>query len=578
MNIQLFLIKKIKQTFIYAHIPIKYNANVQQSAKQKFGDYQINGIMAIAKQLNTHPYKLATKIANLLKLNDIAYKIEIAKPGFINIFLKPKWIAQQINEILSTSKLGISSVIPQTIIIDYSSPNMAKKMHIGHLRSTIIGDSTARTLSFLGHNIIRVNHIGDWGTQFGMIIAYIKQKKYNNNIYQEINIDKLEEFYTKAKAKYDKDLCFAKTARNYVVKLQNGDKNIREIWKKIIDVTLQENQKIYKRLNVTLTNDHIMGESAYHNMIPKIITDLKNKKLATINSGATVVYLDNLKNKKGKKMGVIIQKKDGSYLYTTTDLACVKYRSETLKADRIIYYIDYRQHQHLNQVWNIAQKAGYIHTHVSLEYHAFGMILDKNKQPFKTRSGKTIKLTELLDEGFKRAQNLISNKKLNMNSTNSKKLAHIISIGAIKYADLSKNRLTDYIFDWNKMLNFEGNTAPYIQYAFTRITSILENSKENKKCLIKEIELKNKQEILLALYILRFEETIITVAKKGIPHILCDYLYKLATIFSSFYECCPILKIKDKTIRHSRLQLSILTAKILKQGLNLLGIEITEKM
>ncbi|QOI11005.1 arginine--tRNA ligase [Blochmannia endosymbiont of Colobopsis nipponica] len=578
MNIKLLLTKIIKKTFIHASIPAVYKVNIQQSSKIEFGDYQINGIINIAKKLNICPKQLASKIINLVQINDISSKIEIVEPGFINIFLKSNWIAQQINQIYSKNKFGIPSVIPKTIIIDYSSPNMAKEMHIGHLRSTVIGDAMARTLSLLGHNVIRVNHIGDWGTQFGMLIAYMKQIKLNDQFYKKININKLEKYYRKAKKEYDQNPHFAKMAQEYVVKLQNGDDYSFKIWKKLIRATIKENQKIYERLNITLQENNIMGESMYRNMIPNMIKDLKNKKLAVISFGATVIYLDHVKNKQGKKMGVIIQKKDGSYLYTTTDIACIKYRSEILKADRIIYYTDYRQHQHLNQVWNIARKAGYINKYVSLEHHMFGMILDKKGRPFKTRSGNTVKLKKLLDEGLEKAYNFILSKNYNKNSVNIKRLAQIISIGAIKYADLSKNRATNYIFDWNKMLNFEGNTAPYILYAFTRANSILKNSKKEQEKLTKEIKLESQQEIQLALYLLRFEETITIVAKNGTPHVLCSYLYKIATLFSSFYEFCSILKTQNQITRHSRLKLLILTAKILKKGLNLLGIETTEQM
>lgn len=577
MNIKSLLTTKILQALTIAGITNICNIKIEQSIKKEFGDYQINGITNIAKKLNITVDQLSKIINDLFKSNKIANKIETLDPGFINIFLNPKWIAEQLNNILYSETLGISSILSQTIVVDYSSPNIAKEMHIGHLRSTIIGDSTARILSFLGHKVIRANHVGDWGTQFGMLIAYLKEKTNLNKELKIINLNKLEKIYREATKHYNKDSNFAKISRNYVVKLQQKDPICLKIWKNIVNSSIEENQKIYSRLNVSLTKQDIMGESLYQNIIPDVIQDLQNKGLAKKNNGAIVVFLDNFRNKQGNKMGVIIRKKDGAYLYTTTDIACIKYRIEILKATRIIYYTDSRQHQHLNQVWNIANQAGYINKNISIEHHICGMILDKNRKPFSTRLGKTIKIKHLLDESLKRTYNFILNKKLKINSDKIKQLAHIISIGAIKYADLSKNRTTNYVFNWNNMLDLSGNTSLYIQYAYVRILSILNrnNIKQKNK---KNIILENKHEISLAINLLRFEETIITVAENGTPHILCNYLYNLSVLFSSFYESCPILSMQNNNIRYSRLQLIIYTAKILKKGLFLLGIETVEQM
>ncbi|WMY96333.1 MAG: arginine--tRNA ligase [Arsenophonus sp.] len=575
MNIYALLSEKITHTLITAGAPKNSNAHVRPSKKRKFGDYQSNGIMIAAKKMGIPPRKLAEKILNLLKINEIASKIEIAEPGFINIFLNKSWIEKNISLTLQDSKLGITSINPQTIIIDYSSPNIAKEMHIGHLRSTILGDAIARTLEFLGHNVIRANHIGDWGTQFGMLIAYLETVKKEK---KNISLSEIENFYREAKQYYDKNKNFASLARNYVIKLQSGNKYCRKIWHHLVDLSMKNNQKIYNRLNVTLSKKDTIGESFYNDMLPEIVNDLKTKGLAVESNGAIVVYLDKFKNKYGNSMGVIIQKKDGGYLYTTTDIACAKYRYEVLHADRILYYTDSRQHQHLMQVWQIIHKAGYIPESIKLEHHMFGMILSKDGKPFKTRSGKTIKLKDLLDEAIKRAGNLIRKKTSKIPENELSAIINAIAIGAIKYSDLSKNRTTNYVFDWDNILTFEGNTAPYLQYAYTRICSILKNINVNLINLIRPVILTDEYEEILAIRLLQFEETILSVAHAGLPHIMCTYLYNLACVFSNFYENCPILHEKNDILKDSRLKLVLLTQKTLKIGLDTLGIETIERM
>ena len=549
---------------------------VRQSAKVQFGDYQANGVMGAAKKMGIPPRQLAEKILEQLDITGIADKVEIAGPGFINIFLSPQWVAKQAENALVDEHLNVTPVAPQTIVIDYSSPNVAKQMHVGHLRSTIIGDASARTLSFLGHNVIRANHLGDWGTQFGMLIAYL-EKKQNENA-ADMALSDLEEFYREAKKCYDEDEVFAERARNYVVKLQGGDESCRTMWRKLVDITMQQNQVTYQRLNVTLTEDDIMGESLYNPMLPGIVADLKAKGLAVESEGATVVFLDEYKNKEGEPMGVIVQKKDGGYLYTTTDIACAKYRHEHLHADRVLYYIDSRQHQHLMQAWTIVRKAGYIPDSMSLEHHMFGMMLGKDGRPFKTRSGGTIRLTDLLDEAQERARTLIAEKNPDMDQDELNNVARVVGIGAVKYADLSKNRTTDYIFDWDLMLSFEGNTAPYMQYAYTRVASIFKRAEIDENTLTQPIELTQSHEKQLALRLVQFDETIMQVAREGTPHVMCAYLYDLAQTFSGFYENCPILSAEDESIRQSRLKLARLTARTLKQGLDTLGIETVDRM
>ena len=576
MNIQALLSDKIKQAMIKAGADNQCEALVRQSGKPQFGDYQANGIMAAAKKLGLNPREFAQRVSDNLDLTDIAQAIEIAGPGFINIFLNPQWVAHHVEYALEDKTLGIQAIHPQTIVADYSSPNVAKEMHVGHLRSTIIGDAVVRVLEFLGNKVIRANHIGDWGTQFGMLIAYLE--KMENEHAGGMELSDLEAFYRAAKENYDNDPFFAEKARNYVVKLQNGDPYCRTMWEKLVDITMTQNQRNYHRLNVTLTTQDVMGESLYNPMLPDIVADLTAKGLAVENEGALVVYLDEFKNKDGEQMGVIVQKKDGGFLYTTTDIAAAKYRYETLKADRALVFSDTRQSQHMQQAWLITRKAGYVPDSFKLEHHNFGMMLGKDGKPFKTRTGGTVKLADLLDEAIERATVLIHRKNPDLSEQEKEAVIEAVAIGSVKYADLSKNRTTDYIFDWDNMLSFEGNTAPYMQYAYTRIRSIFNKIDINPTALFNaKVQLTDEKEYALAVKLLQFEEAVQTVAKDGTPHILCNYLYELAGVFSSFYEHCPILN-TEQHIKLSRLKLAALTEKTLKQGLDLLGIKTVEKM
>nr|WP_272869464.1 arginine--tRNA ligase [Glaesserella parasuis] len=575
VNIQHILSEKIKQAMIVAGAEQNVEPLVRQSGKVQFGDYQANGIMGAAKKLGLNPREFAQKVVDNVDLNGIAEKLEIAGPGFINIFLAPTWLAQQTENAFSGDKLGINLNQAQTVVVDYSSPNVAKEMHVGHLRSTIIGDSVVRALEFLGNKVIRANHVGDWGTQFGMLIAYLE--KMENEHASEMELSDLEAFYRAAKEHYDSDEVFAEKARNYVVKLQSGDDYCRTMWKKLVNITMQQNQHNYNRLNVTLTENDVMGESLYNPMLPEIVADLKAQGLAVEDDGALVVFLDEFKNKDGNPMGVIVQKKDGGFLYTTTDIAAAKYRFETLKADRALVFSDTRQSQHMQQAWLITRKADYVPDSFSLEHHNFGMMLGKDGKPFKTRTGGTVKLADLLDEAVERAEKLIAEKNPDLTASEKQAVVEAVAIGAVKYSDLSKNRTTDYVFDWDNMLSFEGNTAPYMQYAYTRVRSIFSRAGIDPNSLTGNIVLTDEKERNLAIKLLQFEEAVTVVAKDGTPHVLCQYLYELAGIFSSFYEACPILN-AEESIKQSRLKLAHLTAKTLKQGLDLLGIKTVEKM
>ncbi|MGF1763773.1 arginine--tRNA ligase [Aliivibrio kagoshimensis] len=576
MNIQALLNDKVSQALEAAGAPANSPAAVRQSAKVQFGDYQANGVMGVAKKLGTNPREFAQKVIDALDLDGIASKVEIAGPGFINIFLCSKWLSAQTDAAMSDSRLGLNVEKQQNIVVDYSAPNVAKEMHVGHLRSTIIGDSVVRTLEHLGHNVIRANHIGDWGTQFGMLIANLERVQQEQGEVS-MELSDLEAFYRESKKMYDEDEEFAARARNYVVKLQGGDEYCAKMWKKLVDVTMVQNQINYDRLNVSLTQEHVMGESKYNSMLQGIVDDLKAQGLAVESDGANVVYLDEYKNKDGDPMGVIVQKRDGGFLYTTTDIACAKYRYEDLKADRVLYFIDSRQHQHLMQAWTIVRKAGYVPEDVTLEHHAFGMMLGKDGRPFKTRAGGTVRLADLLDEAQERATALIESKNKDLSADEKSHIATTVAMAAVKYADLSKHRTTDYIFDWDNMLAFEGNTAPYMQYAYTRVASIFTKAGISEADLTGTICIADDKEKVLAAKLLQFEEAVQSVAREGQPHLMCSYLFELAGNFSSFYEACPILNAEEAT-KQSRLKLALLTAKTIKQGLDLLGIETLERM
>jgi arginyl-tRNA synthetase len=577
MNLKNFLDQAFSQALVASGAPEGTAGMVRPSAKANFGDYQSNGVMSVAKKLGMNPRELAQKVVDVVELDDVAAKLEIAGPGFINIFLKPEWVAVQLAK--QDERCGVDAQATQTIAVDYSAPNVAKEMHVGHLRSTIIGDAVVRVLEFLGHKVVRCNHIGDWGTQFGMLIAHLEELMKLNPDILDSELSDLEEFYRQSKQKYDGDEGFAERARNYVVKLQGGDAWCNEMWSKLVNVTMEQNQKTYDRLNVTLSKSDIMGESQYNDMLPKVVADLKEKGLAVEDEGAVVVFLDEFKNKDGDAMGVIIQKKDGGFLYTTTDIACAQYRHEQLGADRVLYFIDSRQAQHLQQAWTIVRKAGLIPENMSLEHEAFGMMLGKDGRPFKTRSGGVVKLTDLLDEAQERATQLISEKSSDLTDEQKAKVIDAVSIGAVKYADLSKNRTTDYIFEWDNMLSFEGNTAPYLQYAYTRIMSIFRKSEQNFADYQAQIQASESAEQVLAVKLMQFAEIIEQVAKDGTPHVLCSYLYELSGNFMTFYEACPINKDGvSESDRDSRLMLSKLVAQTLQTGLDLLGIKVVERM
>ena len=542
-------------------------AMVVPASRPEFGDYQANGIMAAAKKLNKKPRDIASLVIEKAELHGIVEKAEGAGPGFINLFLNRNFLS----ECLSSATLVTPLNRTQKIVVDYSSPNLAKEMHVGHLRSAIIGDAVVRTLESLGHEVVRQNHTGDWGTPFGKLIAYFDQSGADYN-----GLADLEKFYIEANHKFNTDDNFAEASRKAVVKLHTGDPETLTTWKKFIGASVNHMQKVYERIGISLEPNHIRGESSYNEDLPGILEDLNAEGLLTTSDGAKCVFLDEFKGKDNKPLPVLVQKSDGGFLYHTTDLAAVKYRSGILNADRILYFTDARQNLHFKMLFAVARAAQFVEEDTALEHHPFGKIVDGNGKPFSTRDGGTIPLMKLIDEALVRARATVLMRNRGLTIDKIDEVVSAVAVGAIKYADLSKNRTNDYVFDWDNMLSFEGNTSPYIQYGFARIMSLF--SKGNARADHRAaITIRNDIEHALAVQLVRYQETLEQVATEAMPHYLCGYLYELTTLFMRFYEKCPVLE-EPTAIRESRLTLCSKTAATLKHGLNLLGISTVSQM
>ncbi|MXY81495.1 MAG: arginine--tRNA ligase [Gemmatimonadetes bacterium] len=564
---------RISAALARAGAPADSPALVGPATRPEFGDYQANGVMAAAKKLKTNPRALAAQVVEELDLEDMAASVDIAGPGFINIQLKGEWLAAQLGNVLADPRLGLPKDAPQKVVLDYSHPNLAKEMHIGHLRSTVIGDAIARVLEFSAHEVVRHNHVGDWGTQFGMLIAHLDTS--TGSVSTELA--DLEVFYQSARQRFDQDAAFADLSREYVVKLQSGDPHVQQMWQQFIDESLAHGQRIYDALGVDLKPEDVQGESAYNDDLPRVVEDLRDKGLLVESNGAQCVFLEEFKNKDGQITPVIVQKSDGGYLYATSDLAAVRYRAGALAADRILYIVDARQSFHLQQVFAVARAAGYAPATTALEHHEFGAILGADNRPFKTRAGGVVKLMDVLEEGVARAFAQVSEKNPDMDEAERRQIARVIGIGSIKYMELSFNRTSDYVFDWDKMLALDGNTAPYMLYSYARIKSMFRRAGVAEDALDGAIIIGERAENALAIKLLQFPEVVVAVAHQCYPHMLCNYLYELADAFMKFYEQCPVLR-ADEPVRTSRLLLALLTARIVRQGLDLLGIETLERM
>ena len=568
MRIRSLLSQRIEAAF--TTLGLSGQALLQAASRPEFGDYQANGVMAAAKRADKNPREVAQAVIDVIDLDGIASNLAVAGPGFINVTLAPQFIA-------NAATTPQPSPNPQRVVVDYSGPNLAKEMHVGHLRSTIIGDCIARVLESLGHTVIRQNHVGDWGTQFGMLLTFMAEQDTTSD-----SLADLENFYRQAKLRFDTDEDFQGRSRQAVVLLQSGDAAMLVQWQRFIEISMSHCQELYDRLGIDLTNANLDGESSYNDDLKATVDHISGQNLLTESDGAQCIFLDEFKNKEGEVQPVIVQKSDGGYLYSTSDLACLRRRIGDFKADRVLYFVDARQALHFKQVFAVAEAAGISNPSVELAHMPFGTILGKDNKPFKTREGALIKLSELLDEAIARASKLLQDRKVqsknpDIDDAELADLAEIIGIGAVKYADLSKNRTSDYVFDWDQMLSFDGNTAPYLLYAYSRTRSIFTRGGVDLTALPERVVTENEAERRLAVAIAGYQDLLEQVAQEGYPHQLCAYLYELAGRFTQFYEQCPILTSDDAT-KTRRLTLTKQTGNVLANGLTLLGIRVAERM
>jgi len=532
-------------------------------------DVQANGAMAAAKELSMAPRDIAARLVEHLDVAGIASTVEVAGPGFINVTLTNEFIASCVVDAISPATASA-----ETVVVDYSAPNVAKEMHVGHLRSTVIGDAIVRTLEFAGHHVIRQNHIGDWGTNFGMLIEHMLDVGETEAAH-ELSLGDLERFYREANAKFTSDDAFKERARRRVVELQSGDPETVRLWHLLIAESEQYFDRVYEKLEVLLTDDDIAGESFYNSMLADVAEELENKGLAVVDDGALCVFPPGFTGRDGKPFPLMVRKSDGGYGYDATDLAALRYRINELKGDRVIYVVDARQSQHFALLFAAGEMAGWLDERHRAEHVAFGSVLGANGKPLKTRAGDNVKLIELLDEAILRAETVVREKNPDLDADTRAEVARKVGIGAVKYADLSNDRVKDYVFDFDRMLAFDGNTAPYLQYAYARIQSVFRRTEgaEPGPMLIGEPE-----ERALALALTGFDAAVAAAADTLQPHKLATYLFDLAQAFTSFYEACPILRAPDDPTRASRLSLAERTAETLALGLSLLGIEAPDQM
>ena len=564
---------------------------VRPAQSPDFGDYQSNCAMTLARQLKAGPREVAGRIVEHLDIGDICEPPEIAGPGFINLRLKPSYVAAQLQAVPPAGEIDRLGLEPspdlQTVAVDFSSPNLAKEMHVGHLRSTVIGECICRILEFGGHTVHRINHVGDWGTQFGMLVAHLRRTQPEVlDDPQHLHLGDLEELYVQAKRHFDADPAFAEAARRAVVDLQSGDPTTRTIWKAFCDESLRHCQAVYDRLGVTLEH---RGESFYNDKLARVVETLEKQGLVKISEGAACVFLEGFKSREGEPLPMIIRKSDGGYNYSTTDLAALHHRRFTLGASRLIYIVGLPQRQHFEMLFAAARQAGWAGDEVELIHLGFGSMLGKDARPFKTREGGTVKLKDLLDEAVARARQVIEAneadpaKRRGFSAEQIDEIAETVGVAAVRYFDLSHNLASDYTFDWDNMLAMEGNTAPYMLYAYARIRSIGREAGIDYADLPAEvpISLEHPAEIALGKALLRFPERIETVSRELRPNILTDYLFELSKTYNVFYDRKRGVRVKDaqpEELRLSRLRLCDLTARALRLGLGLLAVSTVEQM
>jgi len=542
-------------------------------------DAQIDGCLALAKAMGLAPRDVATRVLAAVDLHDICSAAEVAGPGFINLTFHHEFLARELVTVAASARLGVRKAKhARKVVIDYSAPNVAKEMHVGHLRSTVIGDALARMLMFVGHDVTRENHVGDWGTPFGMLIEHLVDLG-ETQAANELSVGDLDSFYRGARKKFDDSEAFQARARSRVVKLQGGDGETLRLWRILVAESTTYFQTIYRTLGVLLETTDVMGESAYNDLLPQVVQRLSDAKMLVVSDGAEVVFPSGFTNRENQPLPLIIRKSDGGYNYATSDLACVIDRVERLRADLLIYVVGAPQAQHLEMVAAVAAQVGWLKSPCEMVHVAFGNVLGADKKMLKSRSGDAVKLDALLIEAVERAANAVTEKNPELSSQTKDEVARFVGLGSVKYADLSTDRVKDYIFDWERMLSFDGNTAPYLQYAHARICSIFRRANVEREAA-KDFspKISHAAERALALRLLQFDSAVWDTIDKYSPHRLCAYLYELATSFSSFYERCPVLKATDQDERNSRLMLCDLTARTLQTGLDLLGIDAPEQM
>src|SRR5579875_635690 len=546
----------------------------------QFADFQSNAALPLAKPLGRRPRELAGEVVRHLDVADICAEPVVSGPGFINLTLRDDWIAGQAHETLTDRRLGVPvAAAPETVVVEYSSPNIAKEMHVGHLRTTVVGDAIARVLGFAGHQVIRDNHVGDWGTQFGMLIEHLLDVGEDSEEARLLRTDP-NAFYQAAQDQFTTDPAFAERARARVVKLQSGDPGTLRLWRELVDLSMDYIHRDYARLGVTLTDDDIRGESFYNDMLADTVAELQARGLAVESEGALCVFPPDFTGRDGRPLPVIVRKSDGGYNYATTDLAAVRYRVDKLNCDRAIYVVGSEQALHFRMIFAVARQAGWIPDGVVFEHAQIGMVLGTDGNRLRTRSGGTVKLGDLLAEGVDRARGILD--ELEASSQLSEEelaaIAEAVGVGAIKYADLSTARDSAYIFDWDRMISFRGNTGPYLQYAAARIRSIFRKAGLDPGQAAAPVVLTEAAERALALKLLGFAPAVAAVAGTAEPHRLCGYLFDVATLFTTFYEQCPVLRAGHPAIRASRLALCALTLRTLLTGLDLLGVPVPDRM
>jgi len=557
--------------------PMGAQTEITQSTSDKFGHYQYNSAMKIAKSLKQNPRQVAEKIVAKLAENSMILKMEIAGPGFVNVTLNPLFITQSVDTLFRDAHLSIEQPDhSKKVIIDFSSPNVAKEMHVGHLRSTIIGDCLARVFEYLGDDVLRLNHIGDWGTAFGMLIAYIQDEAPEILTGEhKTDLTHLVNWYKLSKKRFDEEPGFKKRAQLEVVALQAGNPDSLKAWQIICQISREAYQEIYNLLDVKITE---RGESYYNPMLATTVEDLEQKGLVENSDGAKCIFLEGFKNREGEPLPLMLQKSDGGYNYDTTDMAAIYQRIYEEKGERLIYVTDAGQATHFQMIFQAAEKAGYLDTQkVRVDHVPFGLVLGADGKKFRTRSGETEKLIDLLETAITQADQILQERNSAMEPAERTQLAHALGIGAIKYADLSSHRVSDYSFSYERMLRFEGNTAAFLMYAYVRIAGIKRHLKIDPQSLIHDhhIDLEHPAEIALGLHLLRFQEALELVVNDLLPHRLTDYLYQLADKFNAFFRDCRVEGVPQQS---ARLLLCEATSKVLKEGLTLLGLQVIERM